>query len=136
MNNISSKIINDLKEIIGNNNLLTREWNKKAYTNGWRYGEGEALAVVIPSNLIQLWEILEICVLHDVIVIMQAANTGLTGGSTPNGNDYDRPIIIINTTRINDIHLINNGVQVIAFAGSTLFDLESKLVPLNRDPHS
>ena len=136
MNNISSKIINDLREITGDNYLITREWNKKAYSKGWRYGEGEALAVVLPSCLIQLWEILEICVSHDVIVIMQAANTGLTGGSTPNGNDYDRPIIIINTTRINNIHLINNGVQVIAFAGSTLFDLEKKLVPLNRDPHS
>ncbi len=29
--------------------------------------------------------------LRDVAVIMQAANTGLTGGSTPNGDDYDRP---------------------------------------------
>ena len=67
---------------------------------------------------------------------MQAANTGLTGGSTPYGNDYDRPLIIINTMRINDIQLINNGKQVIAFSGSTLFDLENKLSPLNREPHS
>jgi D-lactate dehydrogenase len=67
---------------------------------------------------------------------MQAANTGLTGGSTPYGDDYDRPLIIINTMRINDIQLINQGKQVIAFSGSTLFDLENKLSPLNRDPHS
>jgi len=26
--------------------------------------------------------------------IMQAANTGLTGGSTPDGSDYDREIVI------------------------------------------
>ena len=36
----------------------------------------------------------------DIIIIMQAANTGLTGGSTPFGDDYDRPILIINTRRI------------------------------------
>ena len=40
---------------------------------------------------------------------MQAANTGLTGGSTPYGNDYDRPVVIINTLRINDIHIIKDG---------------------------
>ena len=67
---------------------------------------------------------------------MQAANTGLTGGSTPYGNDYDRPIVIINTMRIKDIHLIDHGKQIIGLAGSTLFDLEKKLLPLGREPHS
>ena len=31
---------------------------------------------------------------------MQAANTGLTGGSTPDGDDYDREIVIISTMRM------------------------------------
>ena len=65
----------------------------------------------------------------DVIVIMQAANTGLTGGSTPYGNDYDRPILIINTMRINGIHVINDGKQIIGLSGSTLFGLENLLAP-------
>ena len=47
----------------------------------------------------------------DLIVIMQAANTGLTGGSTPFGSDYDRPIVIINTMRIKDIHIIKKAVR-------------------------
>ena len=42
-----------------------------------------------------MWHILELSVKEDLIIIMQAANTGLTGGSTPFGEDYDRPIIII-----------------------------------------
>ena len=72
----------------------------------------------------------------DVIVIMQAANTGLTGGSTPYGNDYDRPIIIVNTMRINDIHIINEGKQIVGLSGSTLYNLENKLAPYEREPHS
>ena len=56
---------------------------------------------------------------------MQAANTGLTGGSTPYGDNYDRPIIIINTMRISDIQIIDDGHQVIGLAGSTLYDLEN-----------
>ena len=67
---------------------------------------------------------------------MQAANTGLTGGSTPYGNNYDRPIVIINSMRIKDIHIINEGKQIIGLSGSTLYDLEKKLEPLERDPHS
>ena len=41
--------------------------------------EGEALAVVKPSSLLQIWNLLKLCVQKDIIVIMQAANTGLTG---------------------------------------------------------
>ena len=68
--------------------------------------KGEALAVVKPGTLLEMWQVLKVCVKNDVSVIMQAANTGLTGGSTPFGNDYDRPVVIINTLRITSIHLI------------------------------
>ena len=70
-----------------------------------------------------------------MIIIMQAANTGLTG-STPYGSGYDRPIIIINAMRIDYIHLINSGNQIIGLAGSTLYDLETKLKPVGKEPHS
>lgn len=130
------KIIQDLRQITGNKNLLTKQWNKETYSKGWRYGSGEALAVASPGSLLEIWKLLEVCVLNDVIVLMQAANTGLTGGSTPYGNDYDRPIVIINTMRIKDIHLIDHGKQIIGLAGSTLFDLEKKLLPFGREPHS
>ena len=43
---------------------------------------------------------LKACVTADKIILMQAANTGLTEGSTPNGNDYDRDIVIISTLRL------------------------------------
>ena len=130
------KIINNLKSITGSRYILTAKWNKQAYSKGWRYGEGEALAVAKPGTLLEIWEILEVCVSSDTIVIMQAANTGLTGGSTPYGYDYDRPIIIINTMRIDNIHIINDGKQIIGFSGSTLFGLENKLLSYGREPHS
>ena len=57
-------------------------------------------------------------------------------GSTPFGNDYDRQIVIINTLRVNSIQLINNGNQILALAGSSLYDLENKLKPLEKEPHS
>ena len=99
----------------------------------WKWGCSGSFK---PANFIELWRLLKICITQDFIVIMQAANTGLTGGSTPYGNDYDRPIVIINTLRINDIQLINDAKQIIAHAGSTLYDLENKLKPFDREPHS
>ena len=92
--------------------------------------------VVKPGTLLDIWKILQKCIEYDVIVIMQAANTGLTGGSTPFGKGYDRSIIIINTLRINSIHVIENGKQIIALPGSSLYDLENKLKPFKKEPHS
>ena len=134
--NFKSRLINDLKAITGEKHILTAKWSKQQYSKGWRYGEGEALAVAKPGALLEIWQILQICVKADIIVIMQAANTGLTGGSTPDGNDYDRPIVIISTMRINEIQIINEGKQIIGFSGSTLFGLENKLAPYGREPHS
>ena len=134
--NFKSRLINDLKAITGDQHILTAKWSKQQYSKGWRYGEGEALAVAKPGALLEIWQILQICVKADIIVIMQAANTGLTGGSTPDGNDYDRPIVIISTMRINEIQIINEGKQIIGFSGSTLFGLENKLAPYGMEPHS
>ena len=129
-------MIQELIDIIGTKYVITASWRKTPYSKGWRYGNGEAFAVLRPGSLIELWKILKVCLKADVIVIMQAANTGLTGGSTPNSNDYDRPIVIVNTLRIDDIQLINEGKQIIGFSGSSLYDLEKKLEPINREPHS
>jgi len=129
-------LIKQLKRVVGINYVITADGSKKSYSKGFRFGEGEVLAVVKPGTLLEIWEILQICVKNDVIVITQAANTGLTGGSTPDGKDYDRPVIIINTMRIDDIQIIDEGKQIVGLAGSTLFDLENKLKPYNREPHS
>jgi D-lactate dehydrogenase len=130
------KVLNSIKKIVGNRNLIVSDWDKEPFLKGWRYGEGKALAVVKPEKLIEMWEVLELCVKNDLIIIMQAANTGLTGGSTPDGKNYDREIIIINTINLKDIHVINDGKQIIGFAGSTLYDLEKKIKKYGREPHS
>jgi D-lactate dehydrogenase len=131
-----SKTIKDIENIVGKRQLITSEWRKEPYSKGWRYGEGKAFAVAKPNSLIEIWKVLEICVRDNIIIIMQAANTGLTGGSTPYGDDYDRKILIINTMLIDDIHIINDGKQIIGLTGSTLYNLEKKLKPYGREPHS
>jgi len=131
-----SNLIDSLKSIVGAPYILTGEAKTQPYSKGFRLGSGEAMAVVRPGTLIEIWRVLQSCAKANVAIIMQAANTGLTGGSTPDGNDYDRPIVIVNTMRINQIQLINNAKQIIGLPGSTLFGLEELLAPYGREPHS
>lgn len=132
----SQHMLRQLGDLVGEKHLLTERDDKAWYTKGFRVGRGEALAVVVPQTLLQLWQILQICCASDAIVLMQAANTGVTGGSTPDGNDYDREVVIVSTRRLKGVQVIDQGHQVIAFPGATLTELENILAPLGREPHS
>lgn len=134
--NSTSDLITKLKNIVGDKYTLTDPNRTLPYRQGARFGVGDALAVVIPGTLLEQWEVLKACVEADVIVITQSANTGLTGGSTPDGNDYDRPIVIVSTRRLDGIQVIENGDQVVCLPGSTLFHLEKELKKYHRGPHS
>jgi D-lactate dehydrogenase len=128
-------LIAQLRAYVGARHVLTEQRQTERFRKGFRSGEGEALCVVRPGSLVELWRVLEAVVRADKIIIMQAANTGLTEGSTPKGT-YDREVVLINTKRIDQIHLIDDGKQVISLAGATLFDLEKLLDPIGRQPHS
>jgi D-lactate dehydrogenase len=128
-------LILQFREIVGTRHVLTSERTTAPYRKGFREGVGPALAVVKPKNLWQQWQVLEACVESGVIVIMQAANTGLTGGSTPT-QGCDRRTVIINTSRIGDIQVLKKQNQIVALSGASLFSLETALAPYGRVPHS
>ena len=132
----SQQTIQKLIEIVGKQHVLTQESETRLYRQGRRYGAGQVLAVVVPGTLLEQWQVLQAAVEADCIVIMQAANTGLTGGSTPFGDDYDRPVVLMSTRRLAGIQIIRDGQQVICLPGATLDRLEKELAPFNREPHS
>ncbi|TBU95708.1 D-lactate dehydrogenase [Stutzerimonas kirkiae] len=125
-----------LRDLVGPSHVLTDEQATRRFRKGHRTGEGCVLAVIRPGTLLEQWQVLQAAVAADRIVIMQAANTGLTGGSTPDGNEYDREIVLISTLRIAGVQLINDGEQVVCLPGATLDRLEQALAPLGREPHS
>ncbi len=130
------RLIKHLKAVVGARYVLTSPGSTRRYRTGFRFGSGPVLAVVRPASLVEQWKVVSACVSANKIIIMQAANTGLTGGSTPDGGDYDREIVIVSTLRIAKVHLIDEGRQVICLPGATLFQLEKVLRPLRREPHS
>ncbi|WP_170465088.1 D-lactate dehydrogenase [Ruegeria arenilitoris] len=128
-------LISDFRAIVGSRHVLTGARATERFRRGFRSGEGEALCVVQPGTLLEQWKVLQACVAADKIVIMQAANTGLTEGSTPSGR-YDRDVVLINTRRMDTLVPLNDGHQVVSFPGATLFALEKLLEPMGREAHS
>lgn len=132
----AQQLISNLTAIVGEKYVITDPAKNQEYRSGYRFGSGSALAVVRPGTLLEFWRVVKACVEANVIIINQAANTGLTGGSTPSGNDYDRDIVIINAMRIDGIQLINHAEQAVCLPGSTLNALETQLKAYQREPHS
>ena len=128
-------LIGGVKALVGASHCLVDARQTERFRKGFRAGEGEAAMVVIPGSLVEMWNVLKLVVEADCIVILQAANTGLTGGSTPFGS-YDRDVVIISTLRLDRIHILDGGRQIISQPGGTLFNLEALLKPLGRQPHS
>jgi D-lactate dehydrogenase len=132
----SHALVQQLVGIVGEENIATNPRQNEYYRTGFRSGCGTALAVIFPQTLLHLWQVLQACVDANTIIIMQAAKTGLTEGSTPSGDDYDREVVVINTLAMDDLVLLNGGAQVLSFPGATLHKLEALLKPLQRAPHS
>ena len=131
----NADLLKSLRAIVGAKSVLTDAKKTERFRKGFRSGEGDVFAVIIPRTLVEYWRVLRICVEADKIIIMQAANTGLTEGSTPNGS-YDRDCVIISTQKMDKIIPLQDGKQILGFPGATLFSLEKLLKPLNRQPHS
>ncbi|MCL7928437.1 D-lactate dehydrogenase [Halomonas llamarensis] len=131
----TSPILDALSDAAGNDNVITDAASKRPHEIGYRSGSGEAIAVVYPDSLLALWHTLQACHQHNALIIAQAANTGLTEGSTPN-NQYDRPVVILNTMHLKGLHFLDEGRQVVSLPGATLFELSQALTPIGREPHS
>src|SRR3954447_7551945 len=98
--------LNRLQTIVGAAHVLTAGAATRRYTRGFRYGGGPVAAVVRPGSLVETWRGLNLAVASGRVAILQAANTGLTGGSTPWGENYDREVVLISVMRLKGIHLI------------------------------
>ncbi|NII72001.1 D-lactate dehydrogenase [Dyella sp. SG562] len=132
----SAALLAACRGIVGARHVLTGDAKTRRYRQGYRFGNGKVLAVIRPGSLVEQWHALAACIAAGAVVITQASNTGLTGGSTPDGDDYGRDVVIVSTTRIRRVHLLDGGRQVVCVGGATLDQLERALKPLGREPHS
>ena len=136
LNASQASLLADLVAVAGTTNVMTKPSQQQSYVQGAiEANTDNVLAVVTPDSLVVLWCVINLCAAADTIIIAQAANTGLTGGSTPYG-EYDRPLVVISMQSLNGVHLLNNAKELIALPAATLQQLEYTLAPLGREPHS
>lgn len=95
-----------------------------AYLKGARLGSGSALAIVRPTKLRQVQEIVQETVDAGCAVLVQGSNTGLTGGSTPRDQTDGRPTVIISMKNFDTVFPIDDGEKVVCLAGVGLASLK------------
>ena len=136
LSTLQANLLTDLMSVVGTDNVLTKPSQQQSYVQGAIDATTDAtVAVVTPPSLVALWRAINICADADVIIIAQAANTGLTGGSTPNGS-YDRPVVVMSMQLLGGVHLLDDATELVALPAATLQQLETTLAPLGREPHS
>lgn len=81
-----SKIIDDLINALGPDSVLLAPEDKETYEQDWRGRyRGTALCVALPRNTEEVSRIVSLCAQHGHPIVPQGGNTGLSGGSVPNG---------------------------------------------------
>ena len=105
---------------------------------GSRLGHGHAFAVVRPGTIREALDALQACVDADACVIPQGANTGLTGGSVPRGEEHgvDRPTVVINLSRLDKIMPIDGGQRMVCLAGAGIHSVLQKAQSVGCESHS
>jgi uncharacterized glyoxalase superfamily metalloenzyme YdcJ len=71
-----------LLAIVGPTGVLSGQ-AAAGYEKGARYGNGHALCVVRPNSVEQVQGVVRFCAGHRIRLVVQGANTGLTGASSP-----------------------------------------------------
>ncbi|MDP3746567.1 MAG: FAD-binding oxidoreductase [Phenylobacterium sp.] len=87
----SSAVRRDLARVLEAGALVAEE-DHPAYERGYRYGAGRALAVARPGSVEGVRDVVRYCHRHDIPMVAQGANTGLTGASTP--DDSGRQVVV------------------------------------------
>ena len=111
--------------------LLTERHDMAPFLVDWRgMWHGDALAVAAPDTVDDVARLIRWCGVHDVPVVPQGGNTGLSGGATP---DQTGRSILLSLHRLNRIRAIDkfNNTMVVE-AGCILHTIQQAAREANR----
>lgn len=103
---MSTALINALRTVVGAANVMV-EGDLSAYELDWRRRyRGKALAVVRPANTTEVAAVLKLCERHGAGLVPQGGNTGLVGGSVPDGSGAQ---VLLSLQRMNKVRAIDEA---------------------------
>lgn len=103
---MSTALINALRTVVGAANVMV-EGDLSAYELDWRRRyRGKALAVVRPANTTEVAAVVKLCERHGAGLVPQGGNTGLVGGSVPDGSGAQ---VLLSLQRMNKVRAIDEA---------------------------
>lgn len=118
-------VVAALRALLGEGAVVTEPHELARYEQGWRYGQGKALAAVRPSSTEQVSRVLAFATKESLRVIPQGANTGLVGASTPDASGDMLVLSLERMSRTLEIDAVDR--TVVAGGGVLLSQLEAAL---------
>ena len=118
-------VLASLRGLLGDDAVVTEPHELARYEQGWRYGQGKALAAVRPSDTAGVSRVLALASEQGIRVVPQGANTGLVGASTP---DMSGEMLVLSLERMSktlEIDALDR--TVVAGGGVLLSQLEAAL---------
>ena len=117
MNDLGS-VLGALRRAVGAAQVLT-EGDLSAYEIDWRKRyHGRALAVVRPGSTSEVAAVVRACAEHGAGLVPQGGNTGMVGGSVPDGSGTQ---VLLNLTRMSRVRAIDAAnLTLTAEAGCVL----------------
>jgi FAD/FMN-containing dehydrogenase len=124
-------LLSRLADVVGAPGLVTDPALMRGYLTDWRsaYG-GRAAAVVRPGSTAEVAAVVGLCREAGVAVVPQGGNTGLCGGSMPDGSGRQ---VVLSLTRMNRIRAIDPVNQTITVeAGAVLQSVQEAAAAAGR----
>jgi FAD/FMN-containing dehydrogenase len=118
-------------DIVGAANVLTDPQDTKPYFTDWRRQySGSAECVVRPASTAEVARVVALCAEHDVAIVPQGGNTGLSGGSVPTGQRRQIVLALGRMNRIRALDRLNDTITV--EAGCVLANVQRAADELGR----
>src|SRR5882672_2397093 len=105
-------LISALRDAVGERNVVA-EGDLSAWEVDWRKRyRGRALAVVRPATTTEVASVVAVCAVHGAGIVPQGGNTGLVGGSVPDGSGTQVVLSLTRMNRVRDIDAANSTMTV------------------------
>jgi glycolate oxidase len=111
---LAPRVLQELREIVGNEHVLSDEADLIAYSIDGTWIERRPLAVVLPASATEVSAVLKLANRERIVVAPRGSASGLSGGSIPLGGgialSMTRMNHILETDRVNQVVIVEPGV--------------------------
>ncbi len=124
-------LLSRLEAIVGPRGLVTNAADMAPYLIDWRgLYQGRAAAVVRPATTAEVAAVVAACAAADTPVVPQGGNTGMCGGSVPDGSGLAVVVALGRMNRVVELDALNNTMTV--EAGCVLANIQEAAAAAGR----